>query len=132
MIFLDQPIGVGFSYADHGETVVSLAGMPSLLSSQPRAQSRTEESAVDVAAFFAILSEQFPQFRGRKLHLAGESFGGRFLPLSAAAIMDQNAHLERWGMHPINLASVVIGNGLSDFYSYAPLATIVAGAHALV
>ena len=24
MIFLDQPVGVGFSYADHEETVVSL------------------------------------------------------------------------------------------------------------
>lgn len=24
MIFLDQPVGVGFSYADHGETMASL------------------------------------------------------------------------------------------------------------
>jgi carboxypeptidase C (cathepsin A) len=33
-----------------------------------------EDAAADVAAFFAILSDRFPQFQGRKLHLAGESF----------------------------------------------------------
>jgi hypothetical protein len=32
--------------------------------------------------------------------------------------VDNNAYLEKWGMHPINLASVMIGNGMSDFYSF--------------
>jgi hypothetical protein len=36
-----------------------------------------------------------------------------------AAILDQNAYLEKWGMDPIKVASVIIGNGLSDFYSCA-------------
>ena len=38
-------------------------------------QYTTEEAAKDVAAFFAILFNSFPQFKGRALHLTGESYG---------------------------------------------------------
>jgi carboxypeptidase C (cathepsin A) len=75
MIFLDQPVGVGFSYSEHGETLVStrrsLQVWHPFLTSY---QHTTEEAAVDVAAFFAILSDSFPQFQGRKLHMTGESY----------------------------------------------------------
>jgi hypothetical protein len=38
--------------------------------------------------------------------------------LFGSAIVDNNAYLQKWGMQPINLASVMIGNGFSDVYSY--------------
>lgn len=92
VFFIDQPIGVGFSYADHGEFV-----------------STTEEAAVDIAAFVAIFFENFVQFKGRPFHMAGESFGGRYIPLFASAVYDQNAKLSAAGLTPINLKSVMIG-----------------------
>ncbi|KAJ7673620.1 Alpha/Beta hydrolase protein, partial [Mycena rosella] len=57
IFFIDQPIGVGFSYADFNETV-----------------STTEETAGDVAAFVAIFFAHFSKFQGRGFHMAGESY----------------------------------------------------------
>lgn len=92
IFFIDQPIGVGFSYAEHGETV-----------------STTEEAAKDIAIFVAIFFEHFTQFQGRAFHMAGESYGGRYIPLFASAVYDQNVRLIEEGMSPINLTSIMIG-----------------------
>lgn len=100
IFFVDQPIGVGFSYADYGETV-----------------STTEEASKDIAAFVAIFFENFTQFKGRAFHMAGESYGGRYVPVFAATVYDQNAMLTAAGITPINLQSIMIGNGLTDFYT---------------
>ncbi|THU81280.1 alpha/beta-hydrolase, partial [Dendrothele bispora CBS 962.96] len=54
IFFVDQPIGVGFSYADYGEYVAT-----------------TEDAAKDMAAFVGIFFENFSQFRGRTFHMAG-------------------------------------------------------------
>ncbi|KAI0069949.1 serine carboxypeptidase [Panus rudis PR-1116 ss-1] len=94
IFFIDQPIGVGASYADFGETVGT-----------------TEEAAEDIAAFVAIFFEHFTKFKGRAFHMAGESYAGRYLPAFAAKIYDQNPKLEEQGLTPINLSSVIIGNG---------------------
>lgn len=117
LIFIDQPVGVGFSYADYGEHV-----------------GRTEEAAKDIAAFVAIFMETF--VRGKrysahgladatvglldkhehvKFHLAGESYGGRYIPVFAAEVVDMNPRLEKVGITPVPLESVMIGNGLTDF-----------------
>ncbi|KAG2123830.1 Alpha/Beta hydrolase protein [Suillus clintonianus] len=100
IFFVDQPIGTGFSYAEYGQTV-----------------STTEEAAKDVAAFIAIFFENFTQFRGRALHMASESYGGRYIPVFAAEVYDQNAMLIAAGITPISLQSIMIGNGLTDFYT---------------
>ncbi|KAI0041504.1 serine carboxypeptidase [Auriscalpium vulgare] len=97
VFFVDQPVGVGYSYAEHGITVGT-----------------TEEAADDIAAFIAIFFENFSSFKGRSLHLAGESYGGRYIPLFAAAVYDQNALLAAVGGTPINLTSGIIGNGFTD------------------
>ncbi|KAF8495647.1 serine carboxypeptidase [Russula emetica] len=97
VFFVDQPIGVGFSYAEHGQSV-----------------STSEEAARDIAAFVAIFFESFPSFKGRAFHMAGESYGGRYIPLFASAVYDQNAVLVRKGLTPINLTSAIIGNGITD------------------
>ncbi|KAJ6629865.1 Alpha/Beta hydrolase protein [Mycena sp. CBHHK59/15] len=97
VFFIDQPIGVGFSYAEYGETVGT-----------------TEDAAKDIAAFVAIFFAHFSKFQGRGFHMAGESYGGRYLPLFASAVYDQNPYLVEAGIPPINLTSVMIGNGLTD------------------
>ncbi|TFK48028.1 serine carboxypeptidase [Heliocybe sulcata] len=99
VFFIDQPIGVGFSYAEYGETV-----------------STTEQAAVDIAAFVAIFFEHFNQFKNRGFHMAGESYGGRYLPLFASAVYDQNAKLLEVGMTPVNLSSIMMGSPFTDPY----------------
>ncbi|EPQ61308.1 serine carboxypeptidase [Gloeophyllum trabeum ATCC 11539] len=99
IFFIDQPVGVGFSYAEYGEYV-----------------STTEEAAKDIAAFVAIFFENFISLRGRAFHMAGESYGGRYVPLFASAVYDQNAKLVEAGLTPINLSSIMIGNGWTDQY----------------
>ncbi|KZV85984.1 serine carboxypeptidase [Exidia glandulosa HHB12029] len=100
LFFLDEPIGVGFSYADHGEAVHN-----------------TEEAAVDVAAFVGVFFETFKSFEGREFHMSGESYGGRYLPVFASAVYDANAKAVAEGRTPINLKSVLIGNGITDTYT---------------
>ncbi|CDZ97775.1 serine carboxypeptidase [Phaffia rhodozyma] len=100
VFFLDEPIGVGFSYAEHGQIV-----------------GRAEQAAIDVQAFISIFIETFKEFQDRPLHLSGESYGGRYLPVFAAAIYDGNKALIKVGSKPINLKSILIGNGLTDTYS---------------
>ena len=58
-------VGVGFSYADYGETVGT-----------------TEEAAQNIHAFITIFFGTFKQFSGRPLHLAGESYAVREFNIS--------------------------------------------------
>ncbi|KAL5634578.1 hypothetical protein ACGC1H_002578 [Rhizoctonia solani] len=97
LFFLDQVVGVGFSYADYGETI-----------------STTEDAAKNVQAFVTIFFETFSKFKGREFHMSGESYGGRYLPVFASEIIDQNSRAAALGFEPINLKSVLIGNGITD------------------
>ncbi|KAF8317936.1 serine carboxypeptidase [Clavulina sp. PMI_390] len=103
VIFLDQPIGAGFSYADFGQTLDT-----------------TDQAAVDFHAFVALFFEAFPSFQGRPLHIAGESYAGRMIPVFASHIVDMNRKSTANTTAPINLASVLIGNGLTDVVSMVP------------
>ncbi|EMD33353.1 hypothetical protein CERSUDRAFT_68006 [Gelatoporia subvermispora B] len=94
----DNPVGVGFSYADHGEHVDNLI-----------------DAGQDITAFTLIFFEHFTDFKGWACHMAGESYSGRYLPVFATAIYEQNAKLKAAGLTPINLKSVMIGNGCTHW-----------------
>ncbi|BGP06618.1 hypothetical protein JCM10049v2_002442 [Rhodotorula toruloides] len=109
VIFLDQPVGVGFSYGDKGD----------------RGIYSTEAAAVDVYAFLQIFFETFAdKFGNSEFFIAGESFGGRYIPVFADYILKQNQVAESKGLRHINLVSVMIGNGftnpLTQYASYYP------------
>ena len=57
----------------------------------------------------AIFFETFSSFKGRPFHLTGESYAGRYLPVYAATVYDQNEYLIEKGLTPVNLQSVMIG-----------------------
>ncbi|KAI0079724.1 peptidase S10, serine carboxypeptidase [Panus rudis PR-1116 ss-1] len=115
IFFLDQPVGVGFSYADYGETIET-----------------TEDAAKNVHAFVAIFFETFTQFSGRRFHMSGESYGGRYIPSFASYIYDQNQLAAAQGHPTINLQSVLIGNGITDISTlYAGRYEIECGTAAL-
>lgn len=46
--------------------------------------------------------------------MAGESYGGRYIPVFATAVYEQNAKLVEAGLTPINLTSIMIGNGCTE------------------
>ncbi|EIN13363.1 serine carboxypeptidase, partial [Punctularia strigosozonata HHB-11173 SS5] len=99
VIFIDQPVGSGWSYADHGKYVET-----------------SKEASADIAAFLVIFFENFSKFQGRAFHLAGESYAGRMMPVFGSVIYDMNSKLVEAGLTPINLTSIMLGNGLTDIY----------------
>ncbi|TCD70779.1 hypothetical protein EIP91_001810 [Steccherinum ochraceum] len=103
VFFVDQPVGVGFSYAEHGESVDT-----------------SQDAGKDIAAFVAIFFEHFSKFKGRPFHMAGESYGGTYVPAFAAAVYDQNTRLKELGMTPVNLSSIMLGNGCTDMQTMMP------------
>lgn len=100
VIFLDQPVNVGFSYSSNGVADTVAAGE-------------------DVYAFLQLFFKKYPQYAELDFHIAGESYAGHYIPVFAAEIF---AHPER----NFNLTSVLIGNGLTDplrqYEYYQPMA----------
>lgn len=95
VIFLDQPVNVGYSYS--GSSV-----------------SDTNAAGKDVYALLTLFFQQFPQYAKQDFHIAGESYAGHYIPVFASEIL---SHKDR----NINLKSVLIGNGLTDPYTQYPL-----------
>jgi cathepsin A (carboxypeptidase C) len=104
MIFIDQPVGTGFSYSDFGNTTYP---------------STSEAIAADIFDFMLGWYAKFPKYANLPLHLAGESWAGHMLPYSAVLIQKHNQELRAQGrgQKVILLESVMLGNALtSAFY----------------
>lgn len=100
VIFLDQPVNVGYSYSS-------------------QSVSNTVAAGKDVYAFLELFYKQFPQYKSVDFHIAGESYGGHYIPVFTSEIL---SHEDR----SFNLTSVLIGNGLTDpltqYEYYQPMA----------
>ncbi|XP_059446626.1 serine carboxypeptidase-like 50 [Corylus avellana] len=96
LLFLDNPIGTGFSVASTPEEI-------------PR-----DQFSVASHLFAAITSfiELDPLFKSRPLYFAGESYAGKFVPAIGYHILKANAYLP--ASKRVNLGGVAIGNGLTD------------------
>lgn len=88
VIFLDQPVNVGYSYS--GQAV-----------------SNTIAAGKDVYALLTLFFMEFPEYAKQDFHIAGESYAGHYIPVFASEIL---SHKKR----NINLQSILIGNGLTD------------------
>ncbi|EPS35491.1 hypothetical protein H072_11113 [Dactylellina haptotyla CBS 200.50] len=86
VIFLDQPVNVGFSY---GKTVGS-----------------TADSARDAFAFLKLFFTKFPEYSKLPFHIHGISYGGHYVPALAEKILSEQSG--------INLKSISIANGWTD------------------
>jgi cathepsin A (carboxypeptidase C) len=100
VIFLDQPVNVGFSYSGSSVSTTTAAGK-------------------DVYALLTLFFKQFPEYATQDFHIAGESYAGHYIPAFAHEIMSHKKT-------NINLKSVLIGNGLTDgltqYAYYKPMA----------
>jgi cathepsin A (carboxypeptidase C) len=107
VIFLDQPLQVGFSYSE-----------------DERFPMDSDGAAEDVYTFLQLFFANNPQFAKNEFHIAGESYAGHYLPAIAKVVSEKNeAHRKEPSFMPINLSSVLIGNGLTDplvQYEYYP------------
>lgn len=92
VLYLDQPRYVGFSFG-YGDKVHS-----------------SVEAAKDFVTFYNEWIQIFPEYKGRELIIAGESYGGHYVPAWTGAIMDFNEAQVDKSMK-IPLTGVVIGNG---------------------
>lgn len=102
IIFLDQPVNVGFSYADDGTTV-----------------STSPVAGKDVYAFLELFLNRYPKYANAPFHIAAESYGGTYAPNFASVIFKANHELSlapNPKIKHINLSSIILANGLTDPY----------------
>ncbi|KAI0639117.1 alpha/beta-hydrolase [Trametes polyzona] len=99
MLYLDQPVGTGFS---HGDTKVGTS----------------RQAAEDVWKFLQMFlaDPKFSKYRTSEFALWTESYGGHYGPTIAAYILDQNTGVANGTVNgtAINLKFLGIGDGLTD------------------
>jgi cathepsin A (carboxypeptidase C) len=102
ILFLDQPVNVGYSYSDDGSKI-----------------DRSAAAGEDVYAFFQLFFSRFPNYSKAPFHMAAESYGGTYAPNAASIFHRKNKELALApvpGLTKINLASVILANGITDPY----------------
>ncbi|KAM0793726.1 hypothetical protein ACM66B_001150 [Microbotryomycetes sp. NB124-2] len=90
IIFIDQPVGTGYSYAATNEYVHELP-----------------EAADHVVEFLSQFYKVFPEFTKHDTYIAGESYAGQYIPYIAKAILDSTRIATK-------LKGLLIGNGWID------------------
>ncbi|XXG64567.1 hypothetical protein AAC387_Pa05g2478 [Persea americana] len=96
ILFLDSPVGVGFSYSNNSQDILS------------NGDART---AKDSLKFLKKWFKRFPQYKGRDFYITGESYGGHYVPQLAQAIVRSQ---KLTGENSINLKGYMVGNALTD------------------
>ncbi|PKS05801.1 hypothetical protein jhhlp_007630 [Lomentospora prolificans] len=92
LLFVDNPVGTGFSYVSTNSYVTELTQM-------------AEQFVTFLEKYFAI----FPEYEHDDLYFAGESYAGQHIPYIAKAILDRNKKATtktKWA-----LKGLLIGNG---------------------
>lgn len=104
LLFVDQPVGTGFSYVNTDSFLHDL-----------------DEMAAQFMIFLEKYFSIFPQYAGDDIYMAGESYAGQHIPYIAQAILKRNDAnpKQKW-----NLKGLLIGNGwispLEQYQSYLP------------
>ncbi|XP_058101166.1 serine carboxypeptidase-like 50 [Magnolia sinica] len=96
LIFIDNPIGTGFSIATTEDEI-------------PRDQNSVAKHLFIALQAFLSLN---PSFKSRPLYITGESYAGKYVPAIGYYILQQNLRLP--ASRRVNLQGVAIGNGLTD------------------
>ncbi|XP_063220975.1 venom serine carboxypeptidase-like [Bacillus rossius redtenbacheri] len=92
LLFIDNPVGAGFSYTG---------------SSYPRNQTEIGENLYSAMVQFFTL---FPDLQKNDFFIAGESYAGKYIPALGHTIHKNNPNASL----KINLKGLIIGDGLTD------------------
>ena len=98
IVFVDNPIGTGFSNAKN----------------YAHLESTEEAIAADLYIWLSGFLAENPEFYGRDFYITGESYAGHYLPSFAYHLVNNVEEL------PINFKGVAIGNGWVDPYNQYP------------
>ncbi|CAI2361512.1 unnamed protein product [Moneuplotes crassus] len=96
IIFLDQPVGVGYSFGDQVYT----------------SEQQVRENSI---AFIKGFYQKHPEMRNRDLYVTGESYGGKYQPNIADAFLEYNKDNAETDQIP--LKGIIVGNGYVDPYT---------------
>lgn len=99
VIYLESPAGVGFSWSKV----------------DPMNRTYNDEDVAN-GNLNALLQwfERFPEYKGRDFYVAGESYGGMYVPWLSAFIDNYNNNKSTPDANKINLKGFAVGNGLTD------------------
>ncbi|KAG0530631.1 hypothetical protein BDA96_05G203400 [Sorghum bicolor] len=95
VLFLESPAGVGFSYSNTSSDLVV-------------GDNRT---AHDAYKFLVKWFERFPKYKYRDFYIAGESYGGHYVPQLSQLVYRNNIGVEN---PSINFKGFMVGNGLTN------------------
>jgi len=99
VLFVDSPAGVGFSTSKPGST-------------------GDDQTAQEALEFLQGFLAEHPEYSGRPVWLAGESYAGHYVPNLATAIVNANRELStrrlRKSNQEINLQGFLVGNPATD------------------
>lgn len=98
MVFIEQPVGVGFSYSDNSNDY----------------RIGDDQAAQDNVQVILKFLEKFPEFGKTPIYLTAESYGGHYIPTWADAILEFNSANPSTA---INLAGFAVGNPYVDYWS---------------
>ncbi|CAL9077807.1 unnamed protein product [Musa acuminata var. zebrina] len=97
LLFLESPVGVGFSYTNTSSDLNSLGD---------------KITAEDSYIFLFNWFKRFPQFKSHDFYIAGESYAGHYVPQLSEKIFDENKKASKENY--INFKGFIIGNALMD------------------
>jgi carboxypeptidase C (cathepsin A) len=97
MVFLEQPVGVGFSYSDNKDDY----------------KIGDSQAAKDNLQTILKFIERFPKFANSPLFITSESYGGHYMPTLAYEIVKYNKE----NNNSLNFKGFAVGNPYTDYYS---------------
>ncbi|KAJ1450522.1 peptidase S10, serine carboxypeptidase [Pelagophyceae sp. CCMP2097] len=95
MVYIEAPVGVGFSYSSAADTLADYA-------------CDDDTAALDNVAAVESLFKKFPEFSKHDLFITGESYAGIYVPTLAEAILQKG---DNYTGAP--LKGIAVGNGCS-------------------
>ncbi|GJN05342.1 hypothetical protein PR202_ga22963 [Eleusine coracana subsp. coracana] len=98
LLFLESPVGVGFSYTNTSSDLTKLDDA---------------FVAEDAYNFLVNWFKRFPQYKDRAFYISGESYAGHYVPQLAELVYDKNKY--KTNMY-INIKGFMVGNPLTDDY----------------
>ncbi|XP_010531651.1 PREDICTED: serine carboxypeptidase-like 29, partial [Tarenaya hassleriana] len=75
VLFLDMPVGVGFSYSNTSSDLLT---------------NGDKRTAQDSLKFLLKWLDRFPKYKERDFYIAGESYGGHYIPQLSQAVVRHN------------------------------------------
>ena len=100
MVFLEQPVGVGFSYSTDENDY----------------KTGDDQAAKDNLATVLGFIKKFPHLNHSELFITSESYGGHYMPTWANEIVKYNDACE-YPQDRLNFQGFAVGNPYTDYYS---------------